>query len=99
MVIKHYFSSHSTIILVTFALHLLSHPNLPVEYRSIFLLVKCQNNSFLGGGRVGPSDTHQATEKGKSTCPPGGWVRGHQKGGGSYTKEMPQNITGKDIPL
>ncbi|XP_022609120.1 ribonucleases P/MRP protein subunit POP1 [Seriola dumerili] len=47
------------------------------------------------GGDVGdgPSDTHPSTERQKSSHHQSGWVRGHQKDGGSYAKEMPKYIT------
>lgn len=47
------------------------------------------------GGDVGPSDT--SAEHAKTPQLPGGWVRGHQKYGGGYNREMPRCITGKAI--
>lgn len=65
------------------------------------------------GGDAGPSDTsaehakspsaeHAKTpsaEHAKTPQQPGGWVRGHQKYGGGYNREMPRCITGKAIVL
>ena len=47
-----------------------------------------------GAGDDGPS-----TGKPKNTHQRSGWVRGHQKDGGGYVKEMPKYITGKDVVL
>lgn len=55
------------------------------------------------GGDAGPSDTSAehakspSAEHAKTPQQPGGWVRGHQKSGGGYTREMPRSITGKAI--
>lgn len=59
--------------------------------RHIFIL------SFDQGevGDAGPSDTHTSAEHAKPPQQPGGWVRGHQRDGGGYTREMPSCITGK----
>ncbi|XP_034384970.1 ribonucleases P/MRP protein subunit POP1 isoform X2 [Cyclopterus lumpus] len=46
-----------------------------------------------GGGDGGPSGVHLNTERSKSPHPKGGWVRGHQRDGGDYAKEMPKHIT------
>lgn len=52
-----------------------------------------------GVGVAGPSNIHPSTGKHKNPHQQGGWVRGHQKDGGGYAKEMPKYITGKDIVL
>ncbi|XP_047453905.1 ribonucleases P/MRP protein subunit POP1 isoform X2 [Mugil cephalus] len=41
----------------------------------------------------GPSDVHQTTERLKKPSHQSGWVRGHQRDGGGYAKEMPKCIT------
>ncbi|XP_042346265.1 ribonucleases P/MRP protein subunit POP1 isoform X2 [Plectropomus leopardus] len=46
-----------------------------------------------GGGSDGPSDVHPNTSRSKKPYQRGGWVRGHQKDGGGYIKEMPKYIT------
>ncbi|XP_071325149.1 ribonucleases P/MRP protein subunit POP1 [Trachinotus anak] len=46
-----------------------------------------------GGPGDGPSDIHPSTERPKSSHHRSGWVRGHQKDGGSYAKEMPKYIS------
>lgn len=48
-------------------------------------------------GEAGPSFIHPSAEKPKNPGQRGGWVRGYQKDGGGYAKEMPKYITGKDI--
>lgn len=53
----------------------------------------------VGDGGAGPSGIPPSTEKPKNPHQRGGWVRGHQKDGGGYVKEMPKYITGKDIFL
>ncbi|XP_018521260.2 LOW QUALITY PROTEIN: ribonucleases P/MRP protein subunit POP1 [Lates calcarifer] len=45
------------------------------------------------GGGGGPSNIHPLPEKLNSPHHKGGWVRGHQKDGGSYDKLMPKYIT------
>ena len=50
-------------------------------------------------GGDGPSDIHPSTEKLKSAHQRSGWLRGHQRDGGGYAKEMPKYITGKDTVL
>ncbi|XP_037309775.2 ribonucleases P/MRP protein subunit POP1 isoform X1 [Pungitius pungitius] len=40
-----------------------------------------------------PSSVHPNIERPKNPHPRGGWVRGHQRDGGGYTKEMPKYIT------
>ncbi|XP_074510658.1 ribonucleases P/MRP protein subunit POP1 [Sebastes fasciatus] len=42
----------------------------------------------------GPSDVHPSTGRPKNPQQRGGWVRGHQRDGGGYAKEMPKYITG-----
>lgn len=54
-------------------------------------------NNDLPKGGVG--DAGPSTGKPKNPHQQGGWVRGHQKDGGGYAKEMPKYITGKDIVL
>ncbi|XP_068592178.1 ribonucleases P/MRP protein subunit POP1 [Cebidichthys violaceus] len=46
-----------------------------------------------GGGGEGPSGVHPNTEMTKNPPQRGGWVRGHQRDGGDYAKEMPKYIT------
>ncbi|XP_063341205.1 ribonucleases P/MRP protein subunit POP1 [Pelmatolapia mariae] len=41
----------------------------------------------------GLSEVHPSTERQKKTPHQSGWVRGHHKDGGGYTKEMPKYIT------
>lgn len=60
---------------------------------------KNNNLSKDGGGAGGPSDARPSSERPKDPHQRGGWVRGHQKDGGGYAKEMPKCITGKDIVL
>ncbi|XP_040021923.2 ribonucleases P/MRP protein subunit POP1 isoform X1 [Gasterosteus aculeatus] len=45
------------------------------------------------GGGKDPSSIHPNTEQPENPHPRGGWVRGHQRDGGVYTKEMPNHIT------
>ncbi|KAM8870563.1 ribonucleases P/MRP protein subunit POP1 [Spinachia spinachia] len=45
------------------------------------------------GGSADPSGVHPSIQRPKTTHPWGGWVRGHQRDGGGYTKEMPKYIT------
>ncbi|KAM6935643.1 ribonucleases P/MRP protein subunit POP1 isoform 2-T2 [Lycodopsis pacificus] len=45
------------------------------------------------GGGEGPSGVHPNTERTKNLPQRGGWVRGHQRDGGDYAKEMPKYIT------
>lgn len=60
-----------------------------------------QNNHLSKGGvgDAGPSDVHPSTGKPKTPHQRGGWVRGHQRDGGGYAKEMHKYITGKDMLL
>ncbi|XP_035528220.1 ribonucleases P/MRP protein subunit POP1 isoform X1 [Morone saxatilis] len=52
------------------------------------------DTSVTGGGRDdGPSDVRPSTERPKNPHQRAGWVRGHQKDGGGYAKEMPKLIT------
>ncbi|XP_029306579.1 ribonucleases P/MRP protein subunit POP1 [Cottoperca gobio] len=46
-----------------------------------------------GVGDEGPSNVPPTTERPKNPHQRGGWVRGHQKDGGGYAKEMPKYIT------
>ncbi|XP_076592402.1 ribonucleases P/MRP protein subunit POP1 [Chaetodon auriga] len=46
-----------------------------------------------GGDDKGSSNVHPSTERTKNPHQLGGWVRGHQKDGGGYAKEMPKYIT------
>ncbi|XP_039972996.1 ribonucleases P/MRP protein subunit POP1 [Xiphias gladius] len=46
-----------------------------------------------GDAGDGPSDIHSSTERPKSLHHRRGWVRGHQKDGGGYSKEMPKYIS------
>ncbi|XP_034089279.1 ribonucleases P/MRP protein subunit POP1 isoform X2 [Gymnodraco acuticeps] len=46
-----------------------------------------------GGGDEGPSSIHPSTKRQTNTHQRGGWVRGHQKDGGGYSREMPNYIT------
>ncbi|XP_063735349.1 ribonucleases P/MRP protein subunit POP1 isoform X3 [Eleginops maclovinus] len=46
-----------------------------------------------GGGDEGPSSIHPSTKRPTNTNQRGGWVRGHQKDGGGYSREMPKYIT------
>ncbi|XP_059195587.1 ribonucleases P/MRP protein subunit POP1 [Centropristis striata] len=46
-----------------------------------------------GHGDEGPSDFHSHTERSKNPRHRSGWVRGHQKDGGGYAKDMPKYIT------
>ncbi|XP_029359366.1 ribonucleases P/MRP protein subunit POP1 [Echeneis naucrates] len=46
-----------------------------------------------GGVADGPSDSHPATERLKSSHYRSGWVRGHQRDGGNYAKELPKCIS------
>lgn len=48
-------------------------------------------------GDAGLSDMHTSAENPKTPHRSGGWVRGHQKDGGDYTREMPKFITGNGI--
>lgn len=66
-----------------------------------FIFVMTMNNDLPKGGvgDAGPSYIHPSAEKPKNPRQRGGWVRGHQKDGGGYAKEMPKYITGKDIVL
>lgn len=48
-------------------------------------------------GDAGLSDMHTSAENPKTAHRSGGWVRGHQKDGGGYTREMPKCITGNGI--
>ncbi|XP_006796033.1 ribonucleases P/MRP protein subunit POP1 [Neolamprologus brichardi] len=41
----------------------------------------------------GLSEVHPSTERQKKTPHQSGWVRGHHKDGGGYTKEMPKYVT------
>lgn len=45
-------------------------------------------------GDAGTSDMHTSAENPKTPDRAGGWVRGHQKDGGGYSREMPKCITG-----
>ncbi|KAM9353021.1 ribonucleases P/MRP protein subunit POP1 [Symphorus nematophorus] len=45
------------------------------------------------GGADTPSDVPPSTERPKNAQQRSGWVRGHQKDGGGYAKEMPKYIT------
>ncbi|XP_032373912.1 ribonucleases P/MRP protein subunit POP1 isoform X1 [Etheostoma spectabile] len=45
------------------------------------------------GVHEGPSTVHPFTARPKNPHQRGGWVRGHQKDGGGYAKEMPKYIT------
>ncbi|XP_031178566.1 ribonucleases P/MRP protein subunit POP1 isoform X2 [Sander lucioperca] len=45
------------------------------------------------GVHEGPSDVHPFTARPKNPHQRGGWVRGHQKDGGGYAKEMSKYIT------
>lgn len=49
-----------------------------------------ENADPLKGGL---SEVHPSTERKKKTPHQSGWVRGHHKDGGGYTKEMPKYIT------
>ncbi|XP_054476838.1 ribonucleases P/MRP protein subunit POP1 [Anoplopoma fimbria] len=44
-------------------------------------------------GGAGPSGFYPNTERPKNPHQRGGWVRGHQRDGGGYAKEMPKYIT------
>uniref|UniRef100_I3KHW9 POP1 homolog, ribonuclease P/MRP subunit n=1 Tax=Oreochromis niloticus TaxID=8128 RepID=I3KHW9_ORENI len=53
-------------------------------------LLTGENADPLKGGL---SEVHPSTERKKKTPHQSGWVRGHHKDGGGYTKEMPKYIT------
>ncbi|TNN02914.1 hypothetical protein fugu_010401 [Takifugu bimaculatus] len=66
--------------------------NQPVSVQ--YLSSSTQHSGSSGAvGDAGPSDTHTSAEHAKTPQQPGGWVRGHQKDGGGYTREMPSCIT------
>lgn len=46
-----------------------------------------------GGGGSSQSGVHPNTERSRNPHPRGGWVRGHQRDGVGYAKEMPKYIT------
>ncbi|XP_068616392.1 ribonucleases P/MRP protein subunit POP1 [Brachionichthys hirsutus] len=46
-----------------------------------------------GGQDEGTPDAHPSTSRSKSSQQRSGWIRGHQKDGGGYAKEMPKHIT------
>lgn len=57
-----------------------------------YLTLTGKNADPLKGGL---SEVHPSTERQKKTPHQSGWVRGHHKDGGGYTKEMPKYVTGK----
>lgn len=48
------------------------------------------------GSDAGPSEKHPSSGKPKKPHLRGDWVRGHQRDGGIYAKEMPKHITGNN---
>ncbi|KAF1387404.1 hypothetical protein PFLUV_G00078340 [Perca fluviatilis] len=66
------------------------YPSSPVNAESS---PKNGGDTPVTGVHKGPSDVHPFTARPKNPHQRGGWVRGHHKDGGGYTKEMSKYLT------